>query len=255
MAAAAWFAHGAFSFEREGYHRGRLIRWLGAESTIPVFGPAKFWLFETRLAEQPGSVAFGTTDGTPLRLTVKRGEKAYLPLTAGGRFVPERHKLVASPAVDRGLRQVAASVVYPPNAGPGVLPALLALNAPLVENGEGRWMECASSCRIALDVNLLVGLAPAVTVVGGAAQSGGTIFWGVRLERGEDVRLPEEPFSALQFDFSGILSAAGAFRPVLPVDSIRSSKARWVLLAVDKPPLSSQDARVVRVSLIPPNLP
>jgi hypothetical protein len=258
VGAAVWFARGAFAFEQDSDNRSRLVRWLGAEASIPVFGPANFWLFETRLVEQQGSIVLETTDGMPFRVTVKRGERAFLPLTAGSRFVPKRHRFRASPVVDDRMHQNSANVFYPPYSAPDLLPVLLASHAsPPVTKDGASWIECAGSCQIALAVDLLDGFAPALEVIGGSrsAASDGDILWGVRLEHANDVSLPVDSFAALHFDMSDRLSNAGGRRPILTGDVIRSSHARWILLAVDKPPLSSPDMRVVRIGLMPVKLP
>jgi hypothetical protein len=232
-----------------------VTRWLGKEATIPVFGPAPFWLFETDFPQQQGSFVLTKAGGPPLSLVVTKDEKAYLPLRGGTRLLPKRHRLDVSPAHDDGMREISANIVYPPRVGPNLLPLLLARNAsPLIQEGTGSWIECASTCEIALDADLLDGFVPALEIVHGPAvnEPGEAIPWGVRFEKSPHVELPAQSFSDLHFDVSDSLPDTSGLRLILSHHHVNPSGTRWVLLVVHKPMRSAHaDRRVVRVSVMP----
>jgi hypothetical protein len=253
LACLVWFARGAFGFDGGSTVRGPVTRWLGKEVTIPVFGPALFWLFETEFPQKQGSLVLMNEHGPPLSLVVKKDEKAYLPLRGGTRLFPKRHRLYVSPVHDGGVREISANIAYPPRARPNLLPLLLTRNASrLFEEGAESWIDCASTCEIALDAELLDGFVPVLTVVAGSHvnQPGKTILWGVRLEDSPHVELPAQAFQELQFNVSGSLPNVGEL--VLPNTHRRSPGTQWVLLVVHRPEQPAQgDTRVVRVSLMP----
>jgi hypothetical protein len=253
LACSAWFAHGAFAFEPDSEVRDSLTRSVGKTATIPVFGPAKFWLFDTQLPRNQGLVAFANAAGSPLRLTVNQDENAYLPLAGGNRFVPKRHRLDISPALEEGRREISARIVYPPRTAPDLLPLLVTKSASQpVQQGTKSWIECASTCAIALDAELLDGFVPALEMVGtGVHEVRAPVLWGIRFEDSSDVRLPALSFAELRFDFNGSLSNVDGARLILPNHYVRSTSTKWVLLVVHNPiQAGPPDNRVVRVSLM-----
>jgi O-antigen ligase len=252
LACSLWFARGAFGFEGNPRRDATVARWLGKDATIPVFGPARFWLFETGFPGDRSAFVLAKADGAPLRLAANEHERAYLPLSAGSYLFPKRHRIQVSPVRDNNIREVSAYIEYPPYAGADVLPLLLTRNVSRpIEAGGQSWVECASTCHIALDAALLHGSMPVLDVTpSDPQQRDGAILCGVRFEDSPDVVLPPQPFAELRFDAVDSLSNANGFRVVLPNLSTRATK--WVLLVVQKATQRAPaDARVIRVHLMP----
>ena len=250
LACSLWFARGAYGFDANPRSHATVARWLGKDATIPVFGPARLWLFETGVPGDRSAFVLAKADGAPLRVAANDHERAYLPLSAGSYLFPKRHRIQVSPVRDNNIREVSAYIEYPPYSGAGVLPLLLTRNVSQpIEAGGKSWVECASTCHIALDAELLHGSMPVLDVTP-SDQRDGAILCGIRFEDSPDVVLPPQSFEELHFDAADSLSNANGFRVVLP--NLSTHRTKWVLVVVHKATQSAPaDARVIRVHLIP----
>lgn len=227
-----WFARGAFGFEGNANSSGPMARWIGENASIPVFGPADFWLFETDFKNKQGTLQFIQNAHGRFRIQATQNDLVYLPLRAGGRFFPLRHSITAEPAVDDAVRQITANLVYPPRVGKGLLPLLLTRGASRPEQkADSSWVECIQDCQIALDTALLSGFQLEIKRVTNLSEpANAEIKWHL-----EAIDTPHVSFDTEMINkpanFSGSLNQSNPVGTV-SADDLNSLRGRWTFVSL-----------------------
>jgi|GEM_PF-2667035 len=243
MLCLLWFGRGAFGFEGQANSNGPMARWLGAQASIPVFGPEEFWLFETDFRNKQGSIQFDSGSSHFLKIQATPQDFVYLPLQAGGRLIPQRYVIEAEPTVDDAVRQITANIVYPPRVGNGLLPLVLTRGASRPEQNEGSsWIECSQNCQIALDSKFLAGAQLEVRSIASATGSSTATWELARIDE------PTVSFDSLKIDAASKRTGTlGSTNPLAAFTEpeLTSPQSRWTFLSLS----SINNGTKIRVTL------
>ena len=228
-----WFARGAYGFEGNKTQNGPMARWLDAQAVIPVFGPQPFWLFEADFKQKVGAFELPGHEQGRLRIEVRQEEFSFLPLKAGNRIVPNRHKILSEPAIDDSIRQITANIVFPPRAGKALLPLLLTRGASRPnQNGNSSWVECERDCSIALDSTLMGNNILVLSIDRNAIAPKDRIQWNVKTFSTSTVNLSKKDNLPAITVNSGTLNQLNSNFLIDP-SKLKSDGARWTLIEVD----------------------
>jgi hypothetical protein len=149
FASRVLFSSGALEFEGTGPRGAPKGRLLGRQSTIPVYGPHRLWVFKTTVLTGVGKVRLAPPGSQGVILDVTKADQAYLPMRVRHALWPTRYSIAFENGYDAWVREVAGQIIYPPLLIP--VPVLMTRGASDPEGaGGGISVVCDRECSLAV---------------------------------------------------------------------------------------------------------